>query len=133
MLVLICCSIVFAGTNNGYFPFSSVNAFVTVFVSFTEGPLFFQDTSSFTVTLSGPEKSLVGVPFRIEAGTIVVDDDEVVETWALIIYNGIAESELNISNGYSISGTNVSIGYGHSGAKVTVTVENVDHPVIARN
>lgn len=130
LLVLICCSLVFAGSNNGYFTFSNVNAFVTVFVSFTEGPLMFQDKSSFTATLSGTDKSLVGVPFRIEAGTV---DNQNIETWALIIYNGIATGELNISNGYTVSGTDVSIGYGHSGAKVTVTVDKVEKPVIARN
>lgn len=130
LVSLIWSSLVYAGSNYGVFNFSSVNAFASVYVSFVEGPLFFQDKTSFTLTLSGSQNNLVGVPFRIEAGTVNAQN---AETWALIVYNGVASGELNAMNGYTVSDSDVSIGYGHSGAKVTVTVENVEHPVIARD
>ena len=83
VLSITCCTLVaYAGTNYGTFWFNpnDVTAFASAYVSFTEGPLVFQDKISYTLTLGGADRSMVGVPYRVDMGSI----NNNVETWTML-------------------------------------------------
>ena len=114
MTIMVNGSIAFAGSNNGTVNFTAWNASASQFVSFTEGPLTFQDKVCYTFTLYGSEKQKVSLQYR--AGTPS---------------SMVAEGVLSSVYGYSTSGTDVGAGYGNTYSYAEMDIEGVTHRIQA--
>ena len=107
-------SIVFAGSNYRSKDFSAWDATGTEYVSFTEGPLTFQDKVCYTFTLYGSQKESASLQYR--AGTPS---------------RTVAEGTLSSVYGYNAQDSEVGAGYGNTYAFAEMDIEGATYRIQA--